>query len=87
MNDGENNWNNNNGKLFEGKCNKYGNYCYRMSDCWGISNKNDNRKKIRLQEIPASTGNTTLVEKEATGLFIVWKIKENIKTMPSTTSL
>ena len=44
-------------------------------------------KKIRLQEIPASTGNTTLVEKEATGLFIVWKIKENIKTMPSTTSL
>ena len=44
-------------------------------------------EKIRLQEIPASTGNTTLVEKEATGLFIVWKIKENIKTMPSTTSL
>ena len=39
---------------------------------------------IGLQEIPASTGNATTVEKEVTGLFIVGRIKEKRKTMTST---
>ena len=36
---------------------------------------------IILQEIPASTGNETTVEKEVTWLLIVGQIKENRKTI------
>ena len=48
--------------------------------------KTTTETSIRLQESPASTGNATPVEKEATGLLIVGRRKEKRKTMILTTS-
>ena len=41
----------------------------------------------KITENPASTENSTTVEKEDTGKLIVGRIKGKIKTMTSTTSL
>ena len=43
---------NKNIKFFKGKCNKCGKYGHRASDCWGNSNKNDNRNNNRTARNP-----------------------------------
>ena len=45
----------------------------------------ETKTTIRLQEIPASTGNATSVEKQTTGMLIDGRRKEKRKTMTSKT--
>ena len=63
LNTGEKKWNNKNGMLFKGKCNKCDKYGHRAPDWWGNSNTVNEKKTTAKTEIPASTENKTTVEK------------------------
>ena len=75
MNSRENKRKNKNSKFFKGKCNKFGNYGHRASDCWVNSNKNDNINNSKTARNTRFNRECKNCKKTGHKAFVCWSYK------------